>query len=116
MVVRIIWLALWITRLLQEMEKLDKPINKSSMCTIDLQNITLGILHDCQEVDNDCFKLLLYLSVGYILGEVLLLARIDVIGRKVFLGKCNIFTCYFSVPLKLLDIYFEYTDTTSCKY
>ncbi|XP_076677843.1 synaptic vesicle 2-related protein, partial [Andrena cerasifolii] len=86
----IIWLALWITRLLQEMEKFDKAINKSSTCTIDLQHITLGMLHDCQEVDNDCFTLLLYLSGGYMLGEVLLLAGIDVIGRKAFLAVAGV--------------------------
>lgn len=81
----IVWLALWNTRLLQDMEKLESATEKDSMCTVTVQNMALGSLHECKEVDSESFRLLLYLSLSYLLGEVLLLAGIDVVGRKIFL-------------------------------
>lgn len=85
--IRVVWLALWNTRLLQEIEKLDKQMKKNSTCTINMENMALAILHECQEIDNNSFRLLLYLSLSYILGGILLLVGIDAIGRKICLGK-----------------------------
>lgn len=47
--------------------------------------MALGFLQNCQEIDTDRFRILFYLSLSYILGEILLLIGIDVIGRKIFL-------------------------------
>ncbi|XP_017753954.1 PREDICTED: putative metabolite transport protein YncC [Eufriesea mexicana] len=79
----IIWLALWSTQLLQE--NFDKSSKKNSTCIIDIENLALELLHNCHEMNTDRFIVLLYLSLSYILGEILLLVGIDVIGRKIFL-------------------------------
>lgn len=88
-IIRIAWAALWNTQLLEEMQH-SKSWNKNSTCVIDVQNLALGFLHDCQEIDGDRFRVLLYLSLSYVLAQFLLLAGIDVLGRKVFLGKRNV--------------------------
>ncbi|XP_053976458.1 probable metabolite transport protein CsbC [Hylaeus volcanicus] len=81
----IAWMALWNTRLLQEMGKFESGAGINSTCTIAVQSMALGFLHDCREVDSDSFRLLLYLSLSYIIAEVFLLAGVDVVGRKLFL-------------------------------
>ena len=53
-----------------------------------MENLALGFLQNCQEVDTERFSGFFYLSLSYILGEILLLIGIDVIGRKIFLSKC----------------------------
>ncbi|KOX69211.1 Synaptic vesicle glycoprotein 2B, partial [Melipona quadrifasciata] len=81
----IIWIALWNTQLLQETENFNKSSKKNSTCIISVENLALGFLQNCQEVDTDRFSGFFYLSLSYILGEILLLIGIDVIGRKIFL-------------------------------
>ncbi|XP_050594963.1 synaptic vesicle glycoprotein 2C-like isoform X1 [Bombus affinis] len=81
----IIWVALWNTQLFQETENFNKSAKKNSTCVVDIENLALGFLHNCQEIDTDRFRILFYLSLSYILGEILLLIGIDVIGRKIFL-------------------------------
>ncbi|XP_033306979.1 putative metabolite transport protein YncC isoform X3 [Bombus bifarius] len=81
----IIWVALWNTQLFQETENFNKSAKKNSTCIVDIENLALGFLHNCQEIDTDRFRILFYLSLSYILGEILLLIGIDVIGRKIFL-------------------------------
>ncbi|KAK9295837.1 hypothetical protein QLX08_009960 [Tetragonisca angustula] len=81
----IIWIAFWNTQLLQETEDFNKSSKKNSTCIISVENLALGFLQNCQEVDTDRFNGVFYLSLSYILGEILLLIGIDVIGRKIFL-------------------------------
>ncbi|CAK9808706.1 Synaptic vesicle 2-related protein [Anthophora quadrimaculata] len=93
----IVWVALWNTQLLQEMGNFNKMSKKNSTCIIDIQNLVLEFLHNCQEVNTDRFKVLLYLSLSYILAEILLLAGIDVIRRKivlVFSGLIGAIACF----------------------
>nr|XP_034179805.1 synaptic vesicle glycoprotein 2B-like isoform X1 [Osmia lignaria] len=90
----IAWFALWKTQLLEGMENLDK--SKENNCTIDIQNMVMGFLHNCQEINIDRFELLLYLSLSYILAEILLVIGIDSVGRKIFLvfsGLIGAATC-----------------------
>ncbi|XP_071866884.1 synaptic vesicle 2-related protein isoform X1 [Bombus fervidus] len=81
----IIWVALWNTQLFQETENFNKSAKKNSTCVVDIENLALGFLQNCQDIDTDRFRILFYLSLSYILGEILLLIGIDVIGRKIFL-------------------------------
>lgn len=100
-ITRIIWVALWNTQLFQETENFNKSAKKNSTCVIDIENLALGFLHNCQEIDTDRFRILFYLSLSYILGEILLLIGIDVIGRKIFLGKRIV-----SIPFILTLLYY----------
>ncbi|KAH0952841.1 hypothetical protein HN011_001380 [Eciton burchellii] len=76
------WLALWNTHVLQEM---DHVANGNDTCNVNIQNMVLGFLRNCNEVDNARFELLLLVSLGYLLGETLLAIGIDFIGRRSYL-------------------------------
>lgn len=80
------WLALWSAQILQT-ENTQKSSRKDYACAIDIEDMALGFLHNCQEVDMDRFRMLLYLSLSYLVAEILLVIGIDVVGRKIFLGK-----------------------------
>lgn len=49
--------------------------------------MALGFLRSCDEMDETRFQLLFLVSLGYILGEILLIIGIDLIGRKWYLSK-----------------------------
>ncbi|EZA57226.1 Synaptic vesicle 2-related protein [Ooceraea biroi] len=76
------WLALWNTHVLQEM---DHVASGNGTCNVNIQNVALGFLRSCDEVDDARFELLLLVSLGYLLGETLLVIGIDVVGRKSYL-------------------------------
>ncbi|XP_076245597.1 synaptic vesicle glycoprotein 2A [Calliopsis andreniformis] len=97
----IVWLALWNARLLHEFENLDKPIEKNSTCMINIESMALGILHNCQDINTDYLRRLSYLFLCYILGGILLLAGIDIIGRKVYLVFAGIMGATASLILLL---------------
>lgn len=49
--------------------------------------MALDFLRSCDEVNETRFELLLLVSLGYVLGEMLLIIGIDVVGRKPYLSK-----------------------------
>ncbi|KYN32760.1 Synaptic vesicle glycoprotein 2A, partial [Trachymyrmex septentrionalis] len=78
-----VWLALWNTHVLQEMEEHDVV---SGTCNVDVQNMVLDFFQrSCDKVNDARFGLLLLVSVGYVLGETLLIVGIDVVGRQSYL-------------------------------
>ncbi|XP_018305499.1 synaptic vesicle 2-related protein [Mycetomoellerius zeteki] len=77
-----VWLALWNTHVLQEMEE---HYIVSGTCNIDVQNMVLDFLRSCDKVNETRFELLLLVSLGYVLGETLLIVGIDVVGRRPYL-------------------------------
>ncbi|KAM0727149.1 Synaptic vesicle 2-related protein [Formica fusca] len=78
------WLALWNTHVLQEMER-DHVVSGNDTCNVRVQNLALGFLRSCDEVNEARFGLLLLVSLGYMLGEMLLVIGIDAIGRRPYL-------------------------------
>ncbi|XP_076759797.1 synaptic vesicle 2-related protein [Xylocopa sonorina] len=99
----IIWVALWSTYLLQEMGSFNRSPKKSSSCMISVQNLALGFLQNCERLNIEHFRDLFYLSLSYVLAEIVLLLGIDVIGRKIFLvssglaGAVACFALFFTV-------------------
>ncbi|XP_031368916.1 organic cation/carnitine transporter 7-like isoform X1 [Apis dorsata] len=81
----IMWVALWSAQILQQTENFHKSSKKDYACVIDIEDMALGFLRNCQEVDMDRFRMLLYLSLSYLVAEILLVIGIDVVGRKIFL-------------------------------
>nr|XP_012136179.1 PREDICTED: polyol transporter 5-like [Megachile rotundata] len=81
----IIWFALWNTQLLEQLENLSESSKNHFACTTDIQDMAMGFLHNCQDINNDRFQLILFLSLSYVLAEILLIIGIDIIGRKIFL-------------------------------
>ncbi|XP_036145225.1 synaptic vesicle glycoprotein 2B [Monomorium pharaonis] len=79
------WLALWNTHILQEMENDHVAISGNGTCKVDVQSMVLDFLRNCDEVNGTRFGLLSLLSLGYVLGETLLIIGIDVIGRRPYL-------------------------------
>lgn len=49
--------------------------------------MALDFLRSCDEVNETRFELLSLVSLGYVLGEMLLIIGIDVVGRKPYLSK-----------------------------
>lgn len=49
--------------------------------------MALNFLRSCDEVNETRFELLSLVSLGYVLGETLLVVGIDVVGRRPYLGK-----------------------------
>ncbi|KAL0104080.1 hypothetical protein PUN28_017049 [Cardiocondyla obscurior] len=78
------WLALWNTHVLQEMERGD-VLSGNGTCHVDIQDVALDFLRDCSEINEARFGMLSLISLGYVLGESLLIAGIDVIGRRPYL-------------------------------
>lgn len=89
------WVALWSAQILQQTENFHKSSKKDYACVIDIEDMALGFLRNCQEVDMDRFRMLLYLSLSYLVAEILLVIGIDVVGRKIFLGK-RIIVLYYT--------------------
>lgn len=83
---RFAWLALWNTHVLQEMER-DHVVSGNDTCNVHVQNLPLDFLRSCDEVNETRFGLLLLVSLGYVLGEMLLIIGIDTVGRKLYLSK-----------------------------
>lgn len=81
------WVALWSVQILQQTENVHKSSRKDYACVIDIEDLALGFLRNCQEVDMDRFRMILYLSLSYLVAEILLAIGIDIVGRKIFLGK-----------------------------
>lgn len=79
-------LALWKTHVLQELEN-DHIGSGNGTCSVNIQNVALGFLRSCDEINGARFELLLLVSLGYVLGEILLIIGIDVVGRKMYLSK-----------------------------
>nr|XP_012221287.1 PREDICTED: synaptic vesicle 2-related protein-like [Linepithema humile] len=77
-------LALWKTHVLQELEN-DHIGSGNGTCSVNIQNVALGFLQSCDEINEARFELLLLVSLGYVLGEILLIVGIDVVGRKPYL-------------------------------
>jgi len=69
------------------LQEMDHVANGNDTCNVNIQNMVLGFLRNCNEVDNARFELLLLVSLGYLLGETLLAIGIDFIGRRSYLGK-----------------------------
>ncbi|XP_032667206.1 major myo-inositol transporter IolT-like [Odontomachus brunneus] len=82
------WLALWNTHVLQELEK--NTVDENGTCNVSFQNVVLGFLQNCDQMNEDRFYLLLLVSLGYVLGELLLIIGIDVVGRKPYLISSGI--------------------------
>ncbi|XP_014474142.1 PREDICTED: uncharacterized protein LOC106744161 [Dinoponera quadriceps] len=78
-----VWLALWSTHVLEELER--DAVDRNDTCNVNFQNVALGFLRDCDQVNEDRFGLLLLVSLGYVLGELLLIIGIDIVGRKPYL-------------------------------
>ncbi|XP_011060709.1 PREDICTED: uncharacterized protein LOC105149768 [Acromyrmex echinatior] len=57
----------------------------SGTCNVDIQNMVLDFLRNCDKVNDARFELLLLVSLGYVLGETLLIVGIDVVGRRPYL-------------------------------
>lgn len=72
--------------MLQEMER-DHVVSGNDTCNVHVQNLALGFLRSCDEVNETRFGLLLLVSLGYMLGEMLLIIGIDAIGRKPYLSE-----------------------------
>ncbi|XP_018052486.1 PREDICTED: synaptic vesicle 2-related protein-like [Atta colombica] len=77
-----VWLGLWNTHVLQEMEE---HYVVSGTCNVNVQNMVLDFLRNCDKVNDARFELLLLISLGYVLGETLLIVGIDVVGRRPYL-------------------------------
>lgn len=88
--------------MLQEMER-DHVVSGNDTCNVHVQNLALGFLRSCDEVNETRFGLLLLVSLGYMLGEMLLVIGIDAIGRKPYLSECLRTTV--SSPYSLRDHY-----------
>ena len=77
-------------------------------CTVEPSDIALGFLYNCHEANELRFQYSLLLSpASYIIGEVLLIIGIDVIGRRLSIGKFsthipNIFLTH--IPHNLIDV------------
>ncbi|XP_011694279.1 PREDICTED: synaptic vesicle 2-related protein-like isoform X2 [Wasmannia auropunctata] len=77
------WLALWNTHVLQEMaEDHVNVVGGNGTCRVDVQSMALDFLRSCDEVNEARFEMLSLISLGYVLGETLLVLGIDVIGRR----------------------------------
>ncbi|XP_025268488.1 synaptic vesicle 2-related protein-like [Camponotus floridanus] len=120
------WLALWNTHVLQEMER-DHVVSGNDTCNVHVQNVALGFLRSCDEVNETRFGLLLLVSLGYMLGEMLLVIGIDAIGRKPYLISSGlvgslislilIFRLYHIIPVILSSIFlatYAIGRTTTC--
>lgn len=85
---RFTWLALWNTHVLQELEGEDVGGNGGNgTCNVDVPSVALGFLRGCDEINEARFELAMLISLGYVVGETLLIAGIDILGRKPFLSK-----------------------------
>ncbi|XP_011873769.1 PREDICTED: synaptic vesicle 2-related protein-like isoform X2 [Vollenhovia emeryi] len=78
------WLALWNTHVLQEIGS-DHVVSGNGTCNISVQNMALDFVRSCDEVNEARFGLLSLVSLGYVLGETLLIVGIDVVGRRPYL-------------------------------
>ncbi|XP_011640141.2 synaptic vesicle glycoprotein 2B-like [Pogonomyrmex barbatus] len=78
------WLALWNTHVLQEM-KAEHVVSGNGTCNVNIQNVVLDFLRNCDETNEARFGLLLLVSLGYVLGETLLIIGIDNVGRRPYL-------------------------------
>lgn len=65
----------------------DYVVSGNGTCKIDVQNMVLDFLQSCDEVNGTRFGLLSLVSLGYVLGETLLIVGIDTIGRRPYLSK-----------------------------
>lgn len=72
--------------MLQELKN-DHIGSGNGTCSVNIQNVALGFLRSCDEINEARFELLLLVSLGYVLGEILLIVGIDVVGRKPYLSK-----------------------------
>lgn len=72
--------------MLQEMER-DHVVSGNDTCNVRVQNLALDFLRSCDEVNEARFGLLLLVSLGYMLGEMLLVIGIDAIGRRPYLSE-----------------------------
>ncbi|KAL6434039.1 hypothetical protein ACFW04_005888 [Cataglyphis niger] len=120
------WLALWNTHVLQEMER-DHVVSGNDTCIVHVQNLALGFLRSCDEVNETRFELLLLVSLGYMLGELLLVIGIDAIGRRPYLISSGlvggvvslilIFRLYHTIRIILSSIFlaaYAIGRTTTC--
>ncbi|XP_072767029.1 synaptic vesicle 2-related protein [Anoplolepis gracilipes] len=120
------WLALWNTHVLQEMER-DHVVSGNDTCNVHIQDLALGFLQSCDEVNEARFELLLLISLGYMLGEMLLVIGIDAIGRKLYLISSGliggvvllilIFRLYHTIRVILSSIFlaaYAIGRTTTC--
>lgn len=82
---RFVWLALWNTHVLQELKK--DTDHGNGTCNVSFQNVALGFLRSCDQVNEGHFGLLLLVSLGYVLGQLLLVIGIDIVGRKPYLSE-----------------------------
>lgn len=65
----------------------DHVVSGNDTCYFDVQNMALDFLRSCDEVNEARFGLLSLISLGYVLGEMLLVIGIDVVGRRPYLSK-----------------------------
>jgi len=65
----------------------DHVLSGNGTCNVDVQNMALDFLRSCDEVNEARFGLLSLVSLGYVLGETLLVVGIDVVGRRPYLSK-----------------------------
>ncbi|KMQ99390.1 synaptic vesicle glycoprotein 2a [Lasius niger] len=63
----------------------DHVVSGNDTCNVHVQNLASGFLRSCDEVNEARFGLLLLVSLGYVLGEMLLIIGINAVGRKLYL-------------------------------
>ncbi|XP_029172698.1 putative transporter SVOPL [Nylanderia fulva] len=120
------WLALWNTHVLQETER-DHVVSGNDTCKVHVQNLPLDFLRSCDEVNETRFGLLLLVSLGYVLGEMLLIIGIGAVGRKLYLISSGlvggvvslilIFRLYHTIRVILSSIFlaaYAIGRTTTC--
>lgn len=65
----------------------DHVVSGNDTCNVHVQNLASGFLRSCDEVNEARFGLLLLVSLGYVLGEMLLIIGINAVGRKLYLSE-----------------------------
>ena len=75
----------------------------SGTCNVNVQNMVLDFLRNCDKVNDARFELLLLISLGYVLGETLLIVGIDVVGRRPYLSK-HLKSPRIAITIKIIQL------------
>lgn len=81
-------MTLWSTHLSHvgnNMENTTLTLNQS--CATDTGDIVMSFLHNCHVANYSYFEYSIILSLGYALGECLLMLGVDVIGRRLSISE-----------------------------